>query len=324
MRLEGPRVSAKFAAVISALTIVAVLVCNAHAATRTPTSTPRRTPTPTTRRIPTPTPTRTPGFSFEQVFIVLEENHGYSDVVGNTAEMPYLNSLIGKYGLAAKYFADTHPSLPNYLWLTTGSADGISSDDCGLTVTNPNIVTELIRAGVSWKAYQEDLPAIGYMGCDTGEYAERHDPFAYFSNVQDNSILQRNIVPFSEFASDLAKGTLPRYSFITPNLLHDAHDGTLAQADAWLKNNMRPLLASRVFQPGRSGLLLIVFDEGNDNTYGGGQVPWIAIGPKVRPRYRSTRFYQHQSTLRLILKGLGVHIMPGTAATAPDMWEFFQ
>ena len=79
-----------------------------------------------------------------------------------------------------------------------------------------------------------------------------------------------------------------------------------------------------IFQPGGSGLLIIVYDEGTDNTNGGGQVAWVAIGPKVKSGYRSVTFYQHQSTLRLILKGLGVKTFPGAAATAPDMTEFFQ
>jgi hypothetical protein len=287
----------------------------------TPTST--ATPTQTATSKATPTPTATPTLAFSNVVVVLEENHSLSDVLGNSS-MPYFNSLISKYALATQYYADTHPSLPNYLWLTSGSADGISSDVCGVTVSNDNIVREMAGAGVSWKSYQEDLPSVGYLGCSSGNYAEKHNPFAYFSDVQNNSVQLDNMVPFTEFATDLAGGTLPRFSFITPNLQDDAHDGTLAQADSWLQSNLAPLLLTPMFQPGGSGLLIIVFDEGNDNTNGGGQVAWVAIGPRVKSGYRSVTFYQHQSTLRLILKGLGVTTFPGAAATAPDMTEFFQ
>ena len=238
--------------------------------------------------------------------------------------MPYLNSLISKYALATQYYADTHPSLPNYLWITSGSADGITADVCGVTVSNDNMVREMAGAGVSWKSYQEGLPSVGFLGCSSGNYAEKHNPFAYFSDVQNNSVQRDNMVPFTEFAADLASGTLPRFSFITPNPQYDAHDGTLAASDNWLKTNIAPLLSTPMFQPGGSGLLIIVYDEGTDNTNGGGQVAWVAIGPKVKPGYRSTTFYQHQSTLRLTLKGLGVRTSPGAAATAPDMTEFFQ
>ena len=280
-----------------------------HTPTRTPTS--------------TPTPTRT--LAFSNVFVVVEENHSYSQVVGSSS-MPYLNSLISKYALATQYYADAHPSLPNYLWIATGSADGISSDVCGVTVSNDNIVRELAGAGVSWKSYQESLPSVGYLGCSSGNYAEKHDPFAYFSDVQNNSVQLDKIVPFTEFATDLASGTLPRFSFITPNLQDDAHTGTLAQADTWLQANIAPLLAKPMFQVGGSALLIVVFDESisTDVTHGGGQVAWVAIGPKVKPGYRSVIFYQHQSTLRLILKGLGATTFPSAAATAPDMTEFFQ
>ena len=290
-------------------------------ATLTPTS--KATPTPTSTSKATPTPTATPTLAFSNVFVVLEENHSLSDVLGNTS-MPYFNSLITKYALATQYYANTHPSLPNYLWLTSGSADGISSDVCGVTVSNDNIVREMAGAGVSWKSYQEGLPSAGFLGCSSGNYAEKHNPFAYFSDVQSNSVQLDNMVPFTEFATDLASGTLPRFSFITPNLQDDAHDGTLAASDNWLKTNIAPLLSTPMFQPGGSGLLIIVYDEGTDNTNGGGQVAWVAIGPKIKPGYRSTTFYQHQSTLRLILKGLGVKTFPGAAATAPDMTEFFQ
>jgi len=288
-----------------------------------PTPTPTTKATPTRMATPKATPTPTPTLAFSNVVVVLEENHSYSQVVGSSS-MPYFNSLISKYALATQDYADTHPSLPNYLWITTGSADGISSDVCGVTVSNDNIVREMAGAGVSWKSYQEDLPSVGFLGCSSGNYVEKHDPFAYFSDVQSNSVQADKIVPFTEFATDLAGGTLPRFSFITPNLQDDAHDGTLAQADTWLQTNIAPLLLKPMFQPGGSGLLIIVFDEGTDNTNGGGQVAWVAIGPKVKPGYRSVAFYLHESTLRLILKGLGVTTFPGAAATAPDMTEFFQ
>src|SRR5260370_2811020 len=139
---------------------------------------------------------------------------------------------------------------------------------------------------------------MGYPGCGSGEYVERHDPFAYLSDVQNNSVQLDKIVPFTEFATDLAGGTLPQFSFITPNLLHDAHDGTLSKADTWLKSNLKKLLKSKMFKSGGSGLLIVVFDEGTNNFHGGGQIPWIAIGPKVIRGYQSVTFYQHRSTLR--------------------------
>jgi hypothetical protein len=261
--------------------------------------------------------------SFSHVFIVVEENHSYSQVVGN-ASMPYLNMLINNYGLATQYYANTHPSLPNYLWLTSGSGDGITTDVCPATVSQDNIVRHLDAAGISWRSYAENLPSVGFMGCSaSGGYAAKHNPFVYFSDVKNSSIDQKNIVPFTQFGVDLANNSFPRYSFIVPNLCNDAHDCSLSVADAWLNTNIAPLLNSNLFQPGGDGVLIIVFDEGTDSTNGGGQIAWVIVGPKVKQGYRSTTLYQHQNTLRLMLEGLGVSSFPQAAATASDMAEFF-
>ena len=132
-----------------------------------------------------------------------------------------------------------------------------------------------------------------------------------------------NQFSFSQFNSDLANDKLPAFSYIVPNLLDDAHDGTLQGADGWLQQNIAPLISSPTFQT--DGLLIIVFDEAdtNDSTNGGGHVAEFVISPKAKKGYQSTRLYQHQSTLRLILDGLGTSTFPGAASTAPEMGEFF-
>jgi acid phosphatase len=131
-------------------------------------------------------------------------------------------------------------------------------------------------------------------------------------------------VPFTQFATDLANNMLPQYSFVAPNLVDDAHDGTLAQADAWLQTNIAPLIANPAFQA--SGLLIITFDEGEqtDLNHGGGQVATLIISSKAKKNFQSQTLYQHQSVLRLILTGSGVDSFPGLAAVAPDMTEFFE
>jgi hypothetical protein len=141
--------------------------------------------------------------------------------------------------------------------------------------------------------------------------------------VQNDKTQSANLVPFAQFATDLANGTLPQYSFITPNITDDAHDGTLAQADAWLQTNLAPLIASSAFKT--SGLLIITFDEGaqSDLDHGGGRVATLVISSAAKPGFQSKNVYQHQSVLRLILAASGVGTFPGLAGTAPDMTEFF-
>jgi phosphatidylinositol-3-phosphatase len=256
------------------------------------------------------------------VYVVVEENHSYSSVIGNSA-MPYLNSLASQYGLATKYYANTHPSIGNYFMLTTGQI--ITNNDSYMsTVTADNLVRHMLTAGKTWKSYAESLPYSGYTGGNTGAYVRRHNPFSYFSDVVNSSVQKMNLVPFTQFATDRANGHLPEFSFIVPNINDDAHNGTLAQADYWLKTNIGPLVASTAFQQSND-LLVIVFDESydTDTAYGGGHVAMVVVGPKVRKGYKSTTLYQHQSTLRLISQALGLTTFPGKAAYAPTMGEFF-
>jgi len=267
------------------------------------------------------TPVPASQLTFNHVVLIVEENHSYSDVIGNSA-MPYFNSLASQYGLATQYFAVAHPSLPNYLALTTGLTETFDDNFSG-TISDDNVVRELVKAGKSWKAYLESIPSPGYLGGDSGTYLRHHNPFTYLSDVQSDNSQAANIVPFTQFAIDLGNSALPQYSFIAPDVMDDAHDGTLAQADAWLQANISPLISNPSFQS--SGLLIITFDEGDqsDSDHGGGHVATVIISSQAKNGYQSQTLYQHPSTLRLILAGSGVDNFPGMAATAPDMTEFF-
>src|SRR6266478_3120483 len=259
--------------------------------------------------------------TFGHVFVVVEENSNYASIVGNTA-MPYLNSLMSKYGLATQYYADTHPSIGNYFMMVCGQI--LTNDDSSSVIQNvDSIIRRIITAGKTWKSYAESIPAVGYLGGDTGQYARKHNTIALLSDVANDPTGQaHNIVPFTQFATDLAAGTLPNYSFIVPNLTNDLHDGTTAQADAWLQTNIDPLIQSTTFQT--DGLLFIVFDEsGSDNTNGGGRVVCAVISSKVIPGFQSTVLHQHESLLRTSMEALGFTTFPGTAATTADMAEFF-
>jgi acid phosphatase len=151
----------------------------------------------------------------------------------------------------------------------------------------------------------------------------RHNPFSYLSDVQNSSAQAANIVPFTQFATDLADNSLPQYAFIAPDVLDDAHNGTLGEADRWLQTNIAPLLSNSSFQS--SGLLIIVFDESEltDIQNGGGHVAALVISSQAKTGFQSQTIYQHQSVLRLVLESSGVHSFPGMAGSAPEMTQFF-
>lgn len=158
------------------------------------------------------------------VVLLVEENHSYSSVIKNPA-MPYLNSLANKYSLLTNYYANAHASIPNYMEMTTGQM-ATRNDGYSGTIAVDNIVRELILAGKTWKSYAESIPDAGYLGLKSGAYVKRHNPLSYFTDVADSSVERQRLVPFTEFSKDLATGTLPTFSFIAPNVNHDAHNGT--------------------------------------------------------------------------------------------------
>lgn len=266
-----------------------------------------------------PSVAATPPAGVQHVVVVVEENHSYSEVIGN-AQMPYLNGLATTYSLATNYFADTHESLPNYFMLTAGNL--VAALD---TYTGPysgdNVASVLTAAGKTWKVYAESIPRVGYTGDDKYPYIKHHNPFVYFSSVLNDATQTQNIVPFSQFQSDLSAGTLPSYSFVVPNMLDDSHDGTLAQADSWLQTNIDPLVKSSAFA---NTLLVIVFDESelSDMAHGGGHVATIIAGGPIKSGYQSPNFYQHESLLRLTMNSLGVANAPGNGANATPMNDF--
>ena len=255
------------------------------------------------------------------VVVVFEENHSYSSVIGNSS-MPYLNGLAQKYALATQYYANTHPSIGNYLMMSTGQII-TNSDGYTGTITADNMVRHFLSSGITWKSYAESLPSVGYTGGDQYPYIRHHNPFSYFSDVVNSSVEKLNLVPFTAFATDLANGTLPQFSFIAPNMLDDGHDGSLAQADTWLKTNMGPLIASPAFQ--KDGLLIIVFDESysTDTAYGGGHVAMVAVGPQVTAGFKSTAHYQHQNLLKTAMVALGLTSFPGAGGSAVAMADLF-
>jgi hypothetical protein len=271
------------------------------------------------------------------VYIVAEENRSYEHIVGSP-DMPYLNSLLAKGGLATQFYSNEHGSLENYFWVTAGQF--ITHNNSTTSTFNvDNIERHLLTNGMTFKSYAQSLPFPGFTGLVSGAYLKRHTPLIYFTDMADSS-LRFNHVSTTVMAKDIADRTLPDFAFITPDAIHDMHNcealaPCLQTADAWLKENIGPLLASEPFQPGGDGLLIIWADEadlGTDNRCSatvpngcGGRIVVAMIGPQVKPGYRSVTTYHQPSVLRTMLEALGTKShFPGAAETAPDMAEFFK
>jgi acid phosphatase len=266
----------------------------------------------------------------EHVVIVLEENKNYEDVIGKP-NMPFLNALAEDHALARNVYAPQHTSPGAGLFLLTGKVITRDRGYAG-TVSSANLARELTAAGRTWRVYAEDIPSTGYLGEDVYPYLKRHNPFAYLSDVRDSPEGARHMVPFTEFAKDLKNDALPNFSFIVPNTVNDAHEcprGTkcsredrLRTADQWLESQISPLLTDSAFS--RSGLLIVLFDESeNDTKNGGGHVPVVLAGTRIRRGFTSDAELGFESLLRLIVGELQLQNSPGASASAPNMKEFF-
>jgi phospholipase C len=311
-------VSAALVAFLALLIIPLISSCQSGGVAPSGSVTPAsQTSSPQTTQSPQPSKT----LHLDHIFVILEENKSYSQIVGSTAA-PYINSLIKRYALAANYFALFHPSLPNYIALTSGSNDGITDDRgaVGNEVAAPNIADRIEAAGKTWKEYAESIPSPGYAK-DSGEYAVRHDPFMYYKDIAGNAQRARShVVPFTQLAADLGSAaTTPDFAFITPDLLNDMHDAPISTGDQWLAHVVPTILQSKPFTTTRS-VLIVTWDEGTlfDN-----HIATIFAGSSVKLGYRSGTRYDHYALLHTIEAALELAPLTQNDANAPTMGEFF-
>jgi phosphatidylinositol-3-phosphatase len=261
--------------------------------------------------------------------LIIEENHQFSQVY--PSGMPWIVSQAQANGGIATNFTSSigsFQSLGAYLWLSSGSTEaqfGCNGSNCSKPITDDNIFRELDMRGMTWKVYAQSLPSVGYLGNGPAPYIKGHNAAVWYSSVINNPSDLQRVVPFTQFQQDLNANNLPEYSIIIPDGLNDAHDGTLAQADAFLQANIAPLLTSSYFQPGGDGLLLFTFDEcgGGENSTCGAHIFSALIGPLVKHGYMSSIAYSQSDMLRTIEDVLNLQPYFGAAASAKDMADFF-
>jgi phosphatidylinositol-3-phosphatase len=242
----------------------------------------------------------TPGDAPVRIGVILMENEEYGDIIGSS-DTPYINRLAHRYALALQMYGISHPSLPNYLALTGGSTFGISSDCTDCSVSATNLIDQLARAGISWRAYMEGLPRPCYSGAGSGSYAKKHDPFMYYDDIASHPARCAEVAPLTRLYMDERAGKLPRFTWITPDLCHDMHDCSTATGDRFLAGLVPGLLRAL----GPRGLLFITWDEGSSDDgccrlAGGGHVATIVAGPEARPGARLRVAVDHYSVLQTI------------------------
>jgi hypothetical protein len=225
--------------------------------------------------------------------VIVLENHEYSQIIGS-GEMPFLNGLVPQGTLVTEYSGVSHPSLPNYLAMIGGSTYGISSDCTECWASGSNLGVQLSEAGISWRAYMEDMPEPCYPGATSGGYAKKHNPFMYFESITTAPNLCQHVVPAGSWLeADLrSKRGLRTFTWITPNLCNDGHDCSLATTDSWLSGWV-PWIIKKL---GPEGILIITLDEGSPGLH----VPALVVGPGARKGAQLSEPFNHYSLLATI------------------------
>ncbi len=242
--------------------------------------------------------------TYHHVVWIMLENEG--DSVLGAPSAGYFNRVVSKCGLASNYYATSHPSLPNYIVLTSGSTQGITDDGEPSThpLSVPSIFSEL---GSRWRTLAESMPS----SCDhvtSGSYAARHNPAVYYTTSA--AACQHNDVPLT-LPLNLSAGL----TLIVPNICNDMHSCPISIGDAWLKRTVAQIIESSQYQS-RSLVLFITFDE--NNQMASNQVPTVVIAPTVPPGSRVTERFTHFSLLRTTEAILRLKLLAG-ANTATSM-----
>lgn len=289
-------------------------------------------PTPAT---PLPLSSRT--HTLKHVFLIVMENHNWSSILHNSSA-PYINkTLLPMASYTSQYYnpPDNHPSLPNYLWLEAGT-NCFASTGCIKSDGDPSqfpinsthhLTTLLSRAGISWRAYAENMTSGTCPLNGSGLYAPKHVPFLFFNDVSHRTAYcQSHVRPFTQFAADLVHNSMADYTFITPNLCNDMHQpcsfpfNTVAQGDKWLSRVIPSILTSTWYRDG--GAIFITWDESDD---GDGPIGMIVLSPDAKGHgYVSSIHYTHSSTLRTLQEIFSVRPFLGGARHAADLRALFK
>jgi len=239
------------------------------------------------------------------VVIVVEENRSESNIIGSKST-PFINALAANGANMAQSFAEAHPSEPNYLALFAGSTFGLTKDACPVNGGNtPNLASELLAAGDTFIGYAEGLPAVGSTACSAGKYARKHVPWANFSNVPPANSLPFSAFPMGNYAN------LPTVSFVIPNNDDNMHDGSVAQGDAWLSQQLSGYANWAV---ANNSLLIVTWDE--DDGGPRNQIPTVIYGAHVQPGTYNEPI-SHYSVLSTLEQMYGLPKTGNAANAAP-------
>jgi acid phosphatase len=259
-----------------------------------------------------------------KVLVVIEENHSLSEM---RSGMPYLARLSRTYGYATHWSALRHPSEPNYLAIAGGSTFGVTDDDAPAANASKvaaarSVFGQALARHKTARTYADSMTGTCELTNDTGTaqepggYAVRHNPWTYFPT--ERAACRRHDTDATRFVSDARHDALPDVGFLIPDLVHDAHDASLARADSWLHAELPAVLASKDFRTGR---LVVVVTADEDDKHHGNVVLTSVLSARIHHRVVRRRL-DHYSLTRFIDHVIGARPLRN-ARGAPDMRKAF-
>lgn len=248
----------------------------------------------------------------DHIVVVVEENHSQQEIAGSPSA-PFMSALMKQGANLTNYHAIEHPSQPNYLDLFSGGNQGVTDDGVPSSkFSADNLASELIKKGYSFTGYSEDLPSPGFNGATdgSGNYARKHNPWVNFTNVPKESNQ-----PFNRFPTEFSQ--LPTVSFVIPNLQHDMHNGTIAEADQWLEKNLHSYVQ---WAKTHNSLFIVSWDE--DDRSQDNKIPTFLVGPMVK-KGNFTGEVNHFNLLRTIedIYGLAHDGAAKTSEPITGIWK---
>ncbi|KAI1431559.1 phosphoesterase family-domain-containing protein [Xylaria sp. CBS 124048] len=256
-----------------------------------------------------------PGRAFDRFISIWLENRDYDNVAVDSAI-----SDLKRFGiLQTRYYAQTHPSQPNYLAAVGGDYWGLDHDGVVQIPSNISTIVDLLDpAQISWRGYFEGIPGPGYMGeasvgrpenhspQGTWDYVRKHNPFISYDSVSSNGSRLLNILSFNNFQSDFTAGIVPQFVFMSPNMLNDGHNTTLDFATNWAREFLKPLLTNDAFA--EKTLIQLTYDESEDYSKPD-QIVSLLLGnavPKSLQGSTDDTFYTHYSILSTMENNWGL------------------
>jgi acid phosphatase len=253
--------------------------------------------------------------NFAHIYVIILENKEYGRIVGSSAA-PYMNQLISRYGQATNLYAETHPSEPNYIALTSGGLQGTNSDGT-YDLSATSLFDQVEASGRTWHVYAQGYPG----GCfrsfqanpvqdgpgAAGDYVRKHNPAISYTAVSGNPTRCANITKLAGFDPAAAD-----FEMIIPNEINDMHSSSVQAGDDFLKEFVPQITGSPAFQ---NSLLVVTFDEGDSNDQGGGHIATILASPNMPPGSHFDGPATHYSILRTMELAWGMPLL-GKAATA--------